>query len=1405
MPPVDWHVFGQLPGSVNTNFETLCRELIRRHYGRYGQFIALANQPGVEFHLNLHTSCALGNAKRWFGWQCRWYVLPNGKSLGSTRRKKIIDALHKTEKHLSGLTDWVLWTRYPLTKRDQAWFYALKTKMTLLLWSTVEVEGLLSGDAEILRGTYFGELVLTPDTLAELYKLSVAPIKRKWFPEVHQILESERMLRRILGETHTWDDLGRIANQLEAGVKCISSNLRTLSGKLKQHVAQMASFADEVAGALNVIYAALKRGDIDLLQQELSYGPPKIEPELRTLPHQLRARSHPTALAVTNVIAKINQARRRFEEVQSILGKRIVCVLADAGCGKTQLSCQLTASTDDRPPGILLRGKRLHAGHNLDSLAQEISMNGNPVHSMDGLLAALEAAGQRAHRRLPLVIDGLNEAEDPRNWKDLLSSLYEKLQSYSCVLVVCTLRTSFADTILPSDLERIEIPDFGRNTIDAIRRYFAFYKINLGDAELPRILSHPLTLRLFCEVTNPRREREVGIEAIPKSLAGLFEKYLEQAAERIAELAPITRRICQQDVRTALDKTGWALWQQKARGLAQEDLMNAVGDAGHLWNETIVCALEQEGILLREPGDTHNASRIAGVYDLLAGHLAAKAILSRYGRNGFEQWAKTPENIAALNFFQHESSHPLAYDVFLALIALVPRQLNGGQLWSMLDDPLRTFALNETAVLESAYLDAETVKALAAFVIKPSSRERDILDRLLQTRGAPDHPLNSKYFDTILRGMDMPNRDLRWSEWIRRHGDKLLDDVRWLEKRWQRIKERNNSDTLRALWVSWILATTVRNLRDEATRALYWFGLGDPAALYNMTIESLTINDPYIPERMLAASYGTAMALRSCHGKDEFVRNILPGFAVSLYQQVFDKDAPYSTTHALMRDFARYTIELALLYIPDLLNPKQRRRIRPPFKDGGIRKWGIIEDRNEGQYRGGNSLIGMDFGNYTIGRLVPDRGNYQFEHKGYKEVLGNIYWRIYQLGYSFEAFGEVDKTIASDYRPRIDENAGRIDRYGKKYSWIAYFELFGFRQDGDLLKSRYSSDEDKRPTDIDIDPSFPGNPSNLQIINADWLGNRSQSIAAWIERGKSPDIMPFLIVEKLEEMPGPWVLLDGYIIQADNKHLRELYSFARGLFVPNKHVKELRTLLAGKKLGRLSLPEVPEDYYTFSGEIPWCETFPENGLTSFEFQIGERKKRGPQIEFIKGLDDEELEKLVLQDNLPDTQPILKSPKLTFRLKTKSVTVPVMKSIPVLLPVRENTWENYHSGINPGQHARVPAREISEMFGLAICSSNWHFYDRQGNLAAISIDWGDQFENGQNLCLLRQDLLNEFLKRRKMSLMWSFWGGRELRVRGEEYQDAVKRLGVKHPWKKFWRVYLYDKGKIIKDKVVEGFD
>jgi tetratricopeptide (TPR) repeat protein len=167
MPELNWDTFRALPGDARGNFERLCRASAFHAYHRYGRFAATAQQPGVEFHLNIdQQGCSLGDPGCWYGWQCKWCDLPSGTAIGANRKDDVMDSINATKRYLPEITDWVLWTRRPLTRSDQDWFYGLDVGMRLHLWTEDNLDQLLVGDAALLREAYFGDLILTPDRLA---------------------------------------------------------------------------------------------------------------------------------------------------------------------------------------------------------------------------------------------------------------------------------------------------------------------------------------------------------------------------------------------------------------------------------------------------------------------------------------------------------------------------------------------------------------------------------------------------------------------------------------------------------------------------------------------------------------------------------------------------------------------------------------------------------------------------------------------------------------------------------------------------------------------------------------------------------------------------------------------------------------------------------------------------------------------------------------------------------------------------------------------------------------------------------------------------------------------------------------------------------------------------------------
>lgn len=1283
MPALNWDIFTGLPGSVEKNFELLCRGVVRQNFGSFGVFRALANQPGVEFHLKLDKRCdSLGDPDRWWGWQCKWYDLAANGALGATRRSKIEEGLRKTEEHLPDLTDWVLWTRRTLTKTDQAWFNGLSSKMTLHLWTGDEIDNLLSGQAIVLRNTYFGELVLTHDVLRERHEQAVAPIRTRWQPDVNHVGEAERELRRMLGESESWDVLLTLSSDLRTIAQAVETS-PTVPPLLAPFVTTVIATSKQSADTLHRVFEGIRSGDLDLLRDELSMHARELPVDVATAPRRLRSGNHRAGLYVTNAVASCRDAVKMLGDVETDFSSQMVAVLAPAGCGKTHLAAQLTSGTTRRPHGVLLHGRELHATHSLDDLARRISIAAQPVPSMEALLAAVDAAGQRARHRLPVFIDGLNESEDPRAWKPLLASLATTLAKYPYVLLVCTLRPEFVDDALPEGIRRVEFKDYGEETIEAVHEHFRYWKIDATDAPLPEFLRHPLTLRLFCEVTNPSRQHVVGFNAMPGSLTALFERYLAQVGCRVVELASRAHRFYAQDVTAAISIIANKMWESRSPAIEFNELRSILGDTQRPWDQSLVRAMEHEGLLLRMP--LNGIDTFVPVYDLLGGHIIANALLAKHGQVSFENWIKEP-SITIMLVGDYNVRHPLASDIVQSLVAQVPRRFPTKQLWQMADEPLRAQALRMSANLEPASLDAATVDALLEIV-----REGDagLLERLWEVRGSLDHPLNAETMDRTLRTMTVADRDRRWTEWLRKNqndvltqGHSVTRDFEHLEQRWKSGQMRAG-DQLRALWVMWTLTSTVRQLRDQATRTLYWFGRVDPEGLFALTIDSLTVNDAYVSERMLAASYGIVMSHQGA--AVQFAASLKP-FLEQLASALVGESASAPTHHYLARLYVRGIVAFAAKFntssLPSSLSGSWSFASPAPVQPLDI---GAAAADEAGQ------TLHMDFENYTLGGLFDGRSNYDMDHAGHQAAVAHVRGTVWVLGWREEIFGALDRRIAEDAYRYSRGNQPVTERYGKKYGWIGFFTYAGSLEDRGLLP-RGSF----RLSDVDIDPSFPERPptDGEGSVPKAWLLPNIEAHESWIFEGATSVPLSLLRRESISEHPGPWLAVHGFVKAADRILGREAWAFISALATDQKSALLLDSALRDGERPWVTR-DVPKDYYIFAGEIPWHPNF---ALA------------------VPGED-------AYRENI--------------RIGADDVSVEVF--------AHSYSWESYHSEMNHAGSARVPSQPFSHRFDLRGAAQTFDQFMPDGSRATITLSGVDGLQG--DILYIREDLLLQYLEDR----------------------------------------------------------
>lgn len=1178
----------RLPGAPDENFEVLTRAVVSRRYGAVGTLRERRQQPGVEFCLRVEHAGALGDPGRVWGWSCKWFELNSKNELSNGQRDQIEESLDKAIKHVDGLTDFVLCLPRRPAKRDEEWIDNLgpARSISTKLWAAENYDAELSGHDE-LRATFFGELVLTPDVLAKTHQRSVAPITARWVPQLHTSNHVEHLIERALMRPASFDWLNERASEIASRTGVLRGALGDLDNGARGGVEAAADDLDRFVGGIQaIVEAGRNRRPMEARERIADQQPPVTSPRrLRGLVLQLRKRRHPAALAVSGLAAEIRDTVRWLQDARADTQTTLLAVVAAAGQGKTHLAAQLTAPTERPTAGVFIQGGRLRSGGSLDDLARRVP--GLKVERFEDLLEALNSAAARAGARIPLVIDGLNEAERPSEWRSLLDELTPALGNYPNVLVIITLREVLATRAVPDEAETIDLKWHRSEVHDIIKVYFAYYLINASGAWLPTSMFHnPLFVRMYCEAANPRRQKPVGVEALPTSLIGVFELYRNVVIQRLAD-DPARRSIPVDQIKRRLAALAWEMWTRGVRWIPSDHAKAILDDGTTDWDESLFRRLEEEGVLFREEVDGSDDTQAGVLFDRFAGYLIADALLRRLA------YAEVRERLKEASLWTSllgEGSHTLGEDIVVNLTGLLPRRFTGHHLWPLAPDEHRSWVLYQELNAESEFLDDGTVDELLKLVVTASGitlgprwyGAQRPLDRLWEVRSSPAHRLNSEFLDRALRQLPLPERDRMWTEWVRQCASDLLDDLKRLITHWAQSPGRTESDDLNALAVAWLLSSTHKDTRDLATKALQRYGRPEPRRLFDLATRMLSVDDPYVVERVVGAAFGAASAHQLPDPRGAF-EHALAEWLVELRNHFLDAETTLAG-HELLRSYIRATFEFAgtlhASAVPADLDP-----FALTFATTSPAPVMTDDDPNAEEC---DSTFGMDFENYVIGIAIEGRDNYDFEHAAFRRARGEVMARVWDLGWRAALLGDVDHAIAEASSP-FGHQRVNVERYGKKYGWIAYYELIGRLSDaGQIRDVWFNSGRNVTP---DIDPSFPDEPQVVPLQLPEWAPAGLVDDKEWLRVGAVEVPAALWTPDGIHGVAGGWLLAEGFL--EHRRDGRRVFGFFRTLLLEPADVEPALEMISGRAyLGNDFLPSLPTIRGVFAGEVPWSPRFP---------------------------------------------------------------------------------------------------------------------------------------------------------------------------------------------------------------------
>ena len=1176
------------------------------------------------------------------------------------------------------------------------------------------------------------------------------------------------------------------ADVIQARVDDARAFLSPMMDRLR---ARDACVGDEWLGFLSSIESDLL-ADMDHWRAEEA----KLQPANRETGY---SSAHDTIRGNMNALGRcLAIVREEMEYIESsefkVLYDPQLLVTGEWGTGKTHLLCDITEHRIRRGQATVLVLAKNFQGSVVAEICARIEAGRTAVELFD----RLEVLANENAERAVVILEGVNEGRR-REWREAVTSLQSLVADRPGIGLIVTCRTPFESVAIKQDdlekFHKVICHGFDDQEFDAQAAFFQYYNLPLPEVPLlDREFSRPLTLKLICQSLQKLTGKKLaqgfaGIASGQKGMTYVLESFVNRVGEPIERQYGLSAKGC-----WGLLKGNDQIADRRLAGFAPCMAANLRSYVRPSEADRIIAAnfpvfrpaqrrqlldeLRTNGLI--EEDAVWYSSKSGGKfrvvfrlpYQRFSDHLIARHLLKTYLdvssaatiKQSFIGKSPLARIFRISNQYHREYAEP-----GLAQALITDFRERVGKLLPPKQREL-FFVLPKRAQNLIAYFDpfiegifwrdpaafTEGTLAIINQYLNAGSRAwEQMIDALAAVSTKPKHPYHARRLYDYLSRYPMSDRDLLWSEYLRRqYASPTIHRLLTWAKKLDAANMTQRSATELVVLLSLVLTTVVRSDRDLATRALVLIGEKFPEVLFSHVVTSLGFNDPYLPERMLAAAYGTTLSLVDSEVAPAF-RSLLGSLAKTLYREMFGHRARHATHHTLMRDYALGIIETAQRVNCVRLPRTASRNLAPPFpKTASTFTSDGTPDPTVKEAIG--HAIQMDFGNYTIGRLIPNRANYDDKKPDYVRVYAKIERRMFDLGYRAERFKNADTDIGrSSWNARNQE---KVDRYGKKYSWIAYFEMWGEREATRKLPDWRLGE---RTSDCGVDPSFPKPPPRWNPPIPDLFGDPGVTTEAWVEGGFTPKWNPLLVIPEINGRPGEWVLLDGFIRGADKNHDRELFAFLRGVFVARRDVQRLREkFLRVECPGNNKIPEGDTEYYLYAGEAGRRQNYVRR-----LYQRNGRYRRQMAEAFDRYVSVTPKEK-TLPSNVIVKSTSSEGNEAGITIVLPCGPFPKMRHVPgirIELPSIEFGWESYHSSHNDYSGFNLPAPSLIQRLGIASKNREIDFYDSMGEPGTLYREAGDGWEGDRHsLLYIRADLLRRYLKDTRQVLVWCNWGERD---------------------------------------------
>ena len=1389
---VNWENFASNnndPDGVQHKFENLCRQLFTNDYLKENKksrnLHSNPNNPGIEAEPILDE-----RTNQYIGFQVKFFDT-------SVDYGQILHSMEKALQYYTGkLSHIVLYCNKAITSTSKSYINIVE----LLKKNNITIE--LVTDSAILDAVrkypylanyYFGVNTISFEWVVAHNEKSFCDLGERFNRDFNVETETSKRLSLFARDQSAVQYINDKKENLIRKINRIKDDTEQHSDYLEKVRSIVSAFEDvesETIGSAFEWHQYLQSfivDDLAKINSEISQKKNLLE-KIRPTIEKGRSRVEHKDLEKYNSIRSEIEILYELLDLPEILSltadeNRLITakelfVTGNAGIGKSHLlaaECQ-SLMNNQQFAVLLLAGNCYSDLPILDQLSQDCELK----YSFDEFISILEMIGVEHHTCVLLCIDALNETANYRLWKTGLISLSQKIKKCTHVKLAVTYRMEYEKSVVQDallsedeDVYRIVHTGFASNGLKASKQFFDYYRIPFTLYEyFESEMENPLFLTLYCKTY---RNDEASLPTLYDRLVESANKNIFPILEKRYKLIGFTED--DNIVQSLVDEISTLAFDRKEKNILESDLASIpFWTANDLPLRPFMSLLAKENLV--------HTNLIAGneryffAYDQMNDYFFARSLFS-HDMSDMSIRKTLYEDILQVN--DNNIVNLSNSDVFVICCAIYAQKF-GKECIDLIDELPEGF---EKGYIVKSYIrsfiwrDKEYISSnvFLAVAQKYKVSREDFWNVLVGNSIKHNHPLNSDFLHTLLMSFRLSERDYYWTKYINEifydESNRLMQLVKMYSSG-QSIQMSKEQARQLLILCGWLLSSSNRMLRDYTSEAMIEI-LRNEFDLCIVILKAFEkVNDPYIIERLYGVVFG-ACCKRRRKGNTVYI-----ALAEYVYSTIFDQEFIYPDI--LLRDYARLIIERFLWENPDYNGCIVHEKIIPPYKSFPIEQ--IDEDYINKKYDGGLWQIksSMSFEGHG---MYGDFGRYVFqsalkyfdvdEDEMYKQAMSFI---INDLGYT----NELDK--GNNHWGYDRSETKKVERIGKKYQWIAMHNILARVSDQCDIDTDYSEtpkfEGPWEPFVRDFDPTL-----NFKLTKSDEIPifdeiselkkatrdehlkvdvSNIDSVSEWLDSdGIFFAEMPKALI--LSDSNGTqWIRLSNYICSGREQLKAErllTWSWLYAYFVTEEQFEQFQ-VAATDRVDFSSSKGIgldPQSYSVFNREYPWspsCDLL--NKSSSVESGVVLNMPEEKEVEQ-EVLNVEFLEQY-LKSLDADSNQVFSNQELNQHLfKKEIVRKPVLKQIGEIIHASMNlVWESeYDASKDNTLSMNVPCPMLIEQLHLHQADIDGLYYDSNEKIAAFDLNIS-QKESG---VVLRKDLLDAFLKKNNLNLIWFVRASKEL--------------------------------------------